>query len=276
MQHNGIPYILGFCLAVCLFCAVVVSTSAVGLKDTQELNKELDRKSKVLAVAGLIEEGAETPADQIQDLFEKRVKSIVVNLEDGKINEEMSKTAATYDQQKAAKDGELGQDAPKHPFGVKRIPKNALVYLVSTTDMDGEGNGFELSQYIFPVEGKGLWSTLYGFLAVGPDFNEIKGLTFYAHLETPGLGGEVDNPSWKKKWIGRRVFGPEGSTPDQWEGPKVRVKKGIAGSPDEDPYYVDGLSGATITSNGVTHLINFWMGENGFGKFIKETAKNAG
>ena len=274
MQRNGIPYILGFCVAICLACAVVVSTSAVGLKEQQELNKELDRKSKVLAVAGLITEGQATP-DEIQDQFAKRIKPIVVNLESGAINEELTKNAATFDQHKEAKDPELGKNAPKNPAGIKRIPSNATVYLVSSKEMDGEGNGFELQQYIFPVEGKGLWSTLYGFFAVAPDFNEVKGLTFYAHLETPGLGGEVDNPDWKALWKGRRVFGPDGSKIGDWEGVKLSVIKGKAGSAADDPYQVDGLSGATITSKGVTYLIEFWMGENGFGNYIKNTLGGA-
>ena len=116
---------------------------------------------------------------------------------------------------------------------------------------------------------------MYGFIALAPDFNEIKGLTFYQHGETPGLGGEVDNPGWKKKWIGRQVFGEPGSTLDQWSGVKVKVIKGSAGAPDEDPYQVDGLSGATITSNGVTYLLQFWLGEHGFGPFIEGVLKKS-
>ena len=271
MQRDGIPYILGFCVAVCLFCAVFVSSSAVGLKETQDLNKDLDRKSKVLSVAGLIEEGAPASAETIQSLFEKRIKAVVVDLESGSVNEELTKTVEKFDQKKDAKDPKMGMDVtPPHKFGLKRVARNAVVYLVSKGDMDAEGNGFQLLQYIFPVEGKGLWSTLYGFLAVGPDFNEIKGLTFYQHAETPGLGGEVDNPNWKKKWIGRQVYGDSRA-----QGPKIKVKKGQAGSVTEDPHEVDGLSGATLTSNGVSYLLDYWMGERGFLKFIENEARKA-
>ena len=275
MQRNGIPYILGFCVAICLFCALFVSSSAVGLKDKQTLNKELDMKSKVLTVAGIIEEGVEVAPDDLQAAFRANIKAVVVTLKTGELNEELTKTAATYDQKKASKDPELGVEAPKHLSGVKRIPKNALVYMVCQEELTEENSTCDVAQYILPVEGKGLWSTMYGFVALAPDFNEIKGLTFYQHGETPGLGGEVDNPGWKKKWIGRQVFGEPGSTPDQWSGVKVRVIKGSAGAPDEDPYQVDGLSGATITSNGVTYLLQFWLGENGFGPFIEGVLKKS-
>jgi Na+-transporting NADH:ubiquinone oxidoreductase subunit C len=116
---------------------------------------------------------------------------------------------------------------------------------------------------VIPVEGKGLWSTLYGFLALDKDVNTIKGLTFYQHAETPGLGGEVDNPKWKALWPGRKAFGDDGQ-------PKIAVIKGQAGPVAEDPYQVDGLSGATITARGVSHLVQFWLGTNGFGPYLKQ------
>jgi len=275
MQRNGIPYILGFCVAVCLVCAVVVSASAVGLKERQEVNKLLDRQKKVLSVAG-IDFGDSASAQDIQSLFTKRIKPVIVDLKSGKVNSEATQNADSFDQKKVQKDLAQSIKAPKNRAGVRRVPNQAMVYQVSKNEMSADGGGFELTQYIFPIEGKGLWSTLYGFLAVEPDGNTVKGITFYEHGETPGLGGEVDNPSWKSKWPGRMVFGPAGSSVDTWSSAKIKVKKGIAGSPAEDPYQVDGLSGATITANGVTHLVQFWMGENGFGPYIRHVLGQAG
>lgn len=275
MQRNGIPYILGFCVAVCLICAVVVSSSAVGLKERQEVNKLLDRQKKVLSVAG-IEFQDSASAEDIQSLFAKRIKPVIIDLKTGKEDVEATQNAGSFDQKKMQKDPASSSEAPKNRAGVRRIPNQAMVYQVSTNEMGANGAGFELNQYIFPIEGKGLWSTLYGFLAVAPDGNTVKGITFYEHGETPGLGGEVDNPNWKSKWPGRMVFGPAGSNVASWGGAKIKVKKGIAGSPAEDPYQVDGLSGATITANGVTHLVHFWMGDNGFGPYIRQVLGQAG
>ena len=276
MQRNGVPYIIGFCVAVCLVCAIIVSSSAVGLKERQETNKLLDRQKKVLTVAGLLQEGESASAEKIQSMFTKRIKSVIIDLKSGKENTEATQNAASFDQRKAQKDPASSITAPKNRAGVRRIPNQAMVYQVSQNEMAADGAGFELAQYIFPVEGYGLWSTLYGFLAVAPDGNTVKGITFYEHGETPGLGGEVDNPSWKSKWPGRMVFGPAGSSVDSWGKAKIKVKKGYAGTPEEDPYQVDGLSGATITANGVTYLVRFWMGENGFGPYIRNALGQAG
>jgi Na+-transporting NADH:ubiquinone oxidoreductase subunit C len=118
-----------------------------------------------------------------------------------------------------------------------------------------------VARLIIPVEGKGLWSTLYGFLALEKDVDTITGITFYQHGETPGLGGEVDNPKWKALWKGRKAFNAD-------QEPTIEVLKGQAGSVQDAPHHVDGLSGATITSRGVTYLVQFWLGEHGFGPYL--------
>ena len=268
MQRNSVTYILSFCAAVCLVCSVVVSGSAVGLKAQQDVNKILDRQKKVLSVAGLIEEGESLSKDEIQKRFKARIRSVVVDLKEGKIDEEATKEVANFDQQKAKKDPKQSRVAPANRAGITRIPHTALVFQVSKEEMDEDGNGFVLDQYIFPVEGKGLWSTLYGYVALAPDCNEIKGLTFYEHGETPGLGGEVDNPKWKAKWPGKLVFDKLGSDPTSWDKVRIEVTK----SSKESPHAVDALSGATITSNGVTKLLRFWLGSKGFGRYIRKVA----
>jgi len=268
-MQNSVGYIIGFCVAVCLVCSVIVSFSAVGLKEKQDVNKLLDKQTKVLTVAGLLEEGAAADSATVQDLFKKRIKAIVVDLKTGQADPDTE--PSTFDQLKASKNPETSEEAPKNRAGVPRVPHKALVYQVSKTEMGEDGSGFELEGWIFPVEGKGLWSTLYGYISLAPDMNQIRGLIFYQHGETPGLGGEVDNPTWKAKWPNRLVFGPVGSQPSNWNDVKIGVIKGVAGTPEEAPHSVDGLSGATITSNGVTYLLRFWLGEPGFGAFIKNT-----
>ncbi len=121
MQRNGIPYILGFCVAICLVCAVIVSSSAVGLKERQELNKVLDRQKKVLSVAG-IEFGDSATAEDIQGLFAKRIKAVVVDLKTGKVDEAATQDAANFDQQKVKKDPAQSEAAPKNRAGVKTAP----------------------------------------------------------------------------------------------------------------------------------------------------------
>jgi Na+-transporting NADH:ubiquinone oxidoreductase subunit C len=273
MQSNSVGYILGFCVAVCLACSVVVSTAAVGLKERQDINRELDRQKKVLVVAGLMKEGQALGRKEVQTIFNQRIKAVIVDLKSGKIDQKASEKASQFNQQKAAADPKTSQKAPKNLAGVARVPNQAQLFLVSKQNMDEKGQGFVLDQYILPIEGKGLWSTLYGYLSVAPDFNVVRGITFYQHGETPGLGGEVDNASWKAKWPNRLIFGAKGSDPSSWKLPKIEVIKGLAGNPEQDPYRIDGLSGATITSKGVSELVRFWLSSQGFGNFIQNRLK---
>jgi Na+-transporting NADH:ubiquinone oxidoreductase subunit C len=251
MQRSN-SYIILFAAAVCLVCSVFVAFAAVTLKERQDVNAVLDRQKKVLIVADLLEEKAKVAPEEVQALFDEWIVAKVVDLETGSYDESID--AATYDQKRALKDPATSKAAPENRAGLTRVPLRALVYQVVD-----EG---QIEKVILPIEGKGLWSTLYGFLALAPDTTSITGITFYQHGETPGLGGEVDNANWKALWAGRRAFD------DEWN-PAIEIIKGAAGPPAEDPYAVDGLSGATLTCRGVNHLLHYWLGEQGFGPYLE-------
>ena len=258
MQHST-GYIVGFAVAICLVCALFVAGSAVGLKDRQDANILLDRQKKVLTVAGLMEDGERLTREEIASSFESNIQQKVIDLKTGGAQPEID--GASFDQLAASRDPETSFSAPENPAKVRRLPNNALVF-------DVVENG-ELKALILPIEGYGLWGTLYGYIALAPDARTIVGITFYQHKETPGLGGEVDNPRWKALWPGRLAFNDRGK-------PAIGVKKGVAGSVEEDPYNVDGLSGATITSRGVTSLVRFWLGDDGFGPYLAGYRAEAG
>lgn len=128
----------------------------------------------------------------------------------------------------------------------------APVYLV----MDGS----RIEQVILPVEGAGLWATMYGFLAVEADGNTVRGLQFYAHGETPGLGDQVDKPAWREQWRGKKLFDANGE-------PQIEVIKGFA--PDDSEYEIDGLAGATLTARGVSVFVRHWISDAGYGPYLK-------
>lgn len=251
MRQYSNAYVIGFATAVCLVCSIVVSTSAVALRDRQNRNKVLDRQTQVLVVAGLLKEGEKVGPEEVEGLFEDNIQTRVVDLTNGEYDSTVD--TRTYDQRKATKDPALSRQAPANNAGITRLPTHSLVY--QRMD-DGE-----VRSLILPIEGKGLWSTLYGFIALAPDTTTIEGITFYEHGETPGLGGEIDNPGWKATWTGRQAFD------ENWQ-PAVEVIKGVAGPVDEDPYRVDGISGATLTARGVSDLVRFWLGENGFDLYL--------
>ncbi len=252
MEHST-RYIVLFCLAVCGVCSIFVAVSAVSLKERQELNKALDIQSKVLVLAGLMAEGESLTGEEIGARFAESIEAKIVKMSTGEYDETVQQP---FDQRAASADPEMSEAAPPNDAKVRRVPHHAVVYHVK----DDAG---DFKSLILPIQGQGLWSTLYGFLALGPDVNGIQGITFYEHGETPGLGGEVDNPRWKSLWAGRKAFDEEGNV-------AIRVKKGIAGTPDADPFQVDGLSGATITSRGITGTLSFWLGDNGFGPYLEQ------
>jgi Na+-transporting NADH:ubiquinone oxidoreductase subunit C len=128
----------------------------------------------------------------------------------------------------------------------------APVYLV----MDGA----RTKQVILPIQGVGLWSTMYGYLAVENDGNTVRGLRFYDHGETPGLGDQVDKPAWREQWQGKKLYGPDGA-------PRIEVVKGPA--PDDSEFEIDGLAGATLTGRGVSTFVRHWIGEQGYGPYLK-------
>ncbi len=258
MQHST-SYIIGFAVSICLVCAFFVAGSAVGLKERQDANILLDRQKKVLTVAGLMKPGDRLTREEISSVFESSIQQKVIDLKSGNPNADID--GATFDQRAAASDPATSFEAPENTSKVRRLPNNALVF-----DVMERG---KLKALILPIEGYGLWGTLYGYIALAPDARTIVGITFYKHKETPGLGGEVDNPRWLARWPGRLAFDDRGN-------PAIGVKKGIAGSIEEDPYQVDGLSGATITSRGVTALVRFWLGDDGFGPYLTHYRAQAG
>jgi len=251
-QKESTVRTLAVALVVCLVCSVFVAGAAVVLKSTQIENKELDKQRSILAIAGLGD--AELSGKQVKALYKERIVAKVVDLESGTFSDVQD--VNTFDPLKAAKDPKLSDALPGEQdiASIKRRERFTTVYLV---EKDGQ-----LDTLILPVRGYGLWSTLYGFMALKGDLNTVVGMGFYQHAETPGLGGEVDNPKWKALWPGKTLFGEDGKL-------AVDIVKGNVDSQSpKATHQVDGLAGATLTSNGVENLLRFWLGQKGFGPFI--------
>lgn len=241
-------YIAGFATVICLVCSVIVSGSAVALKERQEENKVLDRQKKVLNVAGLLAENAQVSKDEVGKLFEKHVRARIVDFATDKFDTKTD--AATYEEKKLLSDPAQHDVLDDKPAGVKKFPKKGMVYEIVL--------GKDVEMLVLPIRGKGLWGEMKGYVALSSDTKTVRGLTYYAHVETPGLGGEVDNPKWKAIWPGKLAFDAK------WK-PAIKVVKG-AGS---GPHQIDGLSGATITSRSVGAQVRFWLSERAFGPFLK-------
>lgn len=250
MPNDSTRKTLIVALALCLVCSILVSTAAVKLQPLQQRNQELDRKKIILEVAGLLKPGV-----SIDELF-KQVEPKVVDLSTGEYVDTIDPNQ--YDQRQAAKDPEMGVKIPpdRDIAQIRRRSKYAVVYLVKE-----EG---QTKLILLPVHGYGLWSTMYAYVALERDANTIFGLRFYEQGETAGLGAEIDNPRWRNNWTGKVVYG-------EAEKPQIRVIKGtVAPGDPEAKFKIDGLAGATLTANGVTNLIHYWLGPEGFGTYLKK------
>jgi len=242
-------------LMLCLVCSLVVSAAAVYLRPLQEANRALDRKKNILDVAGLL-----TPGIDIEQRFAEQIESRIVNLATGEFNHQIDPDH--YDQRAAARDPELSAAIPKadDTAGIGRRAQYASVYIVR--------DGDDLAQLVLPIHGYGLWSTMYGFLSLENDLQTVASIKFYDHGETPGLGGEIDNLAWQAKWVGKKIYDESGA-------PRLRVVKGSidVGAADAE-YQIDGISGSTLTGIGVSNMIEYWLGENGFREFLNRIHEN--
>jgi len=257
---NSTRYTILFAATVCVICAALVSVAAVSLKPSQQANARLYMEKNVLVAAGLVPQGRRMTVPEVQAYFDRDIRARLVDLRSGELLPEDRGDARRYDQRAARNDPATSHAAPGNPAGVRRLPNQGIVYFVLK-----EG---QVDQVVVPVEGLGMWGTIYGFLSLAPDANTVRGLTYYEHRETPGLGAEISNPDWLALWTGRKGYDDTGAA-------AVRVVKGQAGAPDVDPNHIDGLSGATITGNAVTHLMQFWLGEHGYGKFLQRFREGA-
>lgn len=248
-------YTVLFATGVSIVCALLVATAAVGLRSRQEANALLYKQKNVLLAANLVRPGEGKSATELQTIFDQRIKVRVVDLKTGQLVPEDQFDAKGYDQRKARNDPALSRAAAPNDAQIMRLPKYGTVYQVA-------GAGGQIEQMVLPIEGMGMWGTVYGFLALDRDGNTVRGLTFYEQKETPGLGGEISNPKWQALWVGRKAYDA------QWT-PQLRVIKGQAGPAATDPHQVDGLSGATITSNGITRVVRFWLSPEGYAPFLK-------
>lgn len=250
-QSAGIFLFAG---SVCLVCSLVVSTAAVSLRGIQRQNADNEKKINILRAAGLADAREKLSAAEIQTRY-RQILPLVVNLKNGTLD--TTKNPQTYDMYAAAEDPGQSHPLSDDPAGIKRIAADGSAYVRIE-------NG-KLERVILPVQGYGLWSTLYGFTALRFDGKDktIDGITFYQQSETPGLGARITEPEWQAGWRGVKPYDDNGSTH------VVLAKKRDPNRNNE----VDAIAGATLTSNGVAHLINFWLGEQGYKSFIDRLDK---
>ena len=254
---------IGVALTLCLVCSVLVSAAAVGLKPAQVENARLDRNKNILVAAGMFDPASDTNEDVAERFEDFEVKIVDLNkgdyLDDDALKAVGIPNRNDYDASQATKNEALSEDLGSNdPAGIGRKPKYAKVYVKN----DDAGKP---EVVVLPIQGYGLWGTIYGFLTLESDMNTIKGISFYDHKETPGLGARIEEPEWRAMWSGIHSYDDKGA-----------VATGVtkAGNPKEN--WVDGISGATLTSRGVSNMIQFWLGDQGYKPYLDQLRKESG
>ncbi len=209
-------YVFLYASAMVVIVALVLSTAATLLKPLQDRNMRIEKMQNILSTI----EVEASRADAIE-LFEQYiVESKVLNHQ----GEEIEGDAFEVDLQDENR---------------KAVEERMLPLFIA--QMEGE------NFYIVPIRGTGLWGPIWGYLSFEQDLNTIAGANFDHSSETPGLGAEIADDFFEEQFKGKQIFDQEG------EFKAVRVVKG--GAPADDLHAVDGISGGTITSNGVTDML---------------------
>lgn len=250
-----------FVFIICLVCAALVSISAVGLKPLQQANKLLDKQTKILEASGLLKKlGTSIDDKSIVATYGKFVTAKMIDLKTGTI---IDGDTDMFDERSDSRDASKSTKPANDMAGINRRADRAVIYLV-------KNDSGQLDTIVLPIVGSGLWDLMYGFVGLAPDLNTIRSVVYSDLKETPGLGAEVLNPNWKALWPGKKIYNEQGEA-------KIQLVKG--GAKKGDVHGVDALSGATLTSNGVTSTLQFWLGAEGYGPFVtkyRSIAQNGG
>ncbi len=220
-KKNSRSHVIVFALCLSVICSLLITAAATGLKDRQQENMALDKKINLLKAAGLMPTGKKPGADAINTLYDARVQEVIVD-HNGRV---------------------LKTDAPD---GIH-------LYFVHDPDQGGTKNLDNISGYILPINTRGLWGKIQGYLAFENDGQTVSGFSVFSHSETPGLGGEIESAWFQKNFKGKKIL----NSKDKFVS--VGIAKGSAENlpKEEQEHYVDGISGATLT-----------------GKYLSEGIKN--
>ena len=234
MNTSSNGYVMGFAIGVCVVISAALAMTANSLKPIQDEAAEFDRQKNVMMAAGLVAADDKRTVAELKKLYVDRVKEVVVNTKTG----EVLAGKASKDAAQLNKEADAADKADKTAASRFRVVATTL------------GDGGKLESVVLPISGKGLWSTIYGYLALEGNLDTVRGVTFYKHGETPGLGGECENPMWCAQWKGKSIR-------DAGKLVGIKVKKGKVDPSiaEEKAHKVDGLSGATITSDGISRFV---------------------
>ncbi|MCA8988328.1 MAG: Na(+)-translocating NADH-quinone reductase subunit C [Planctomycetaceae bacterium] len=258
-QRDTVGGTFAIAAILCVLCSVIVSATAVGLRPVKEKNEQLAFQREVLVVLGLFDKKKDGN-DKIPELF-KQVEPLLVNIDEGKQAETDKVSVETFKLAEVSENPELTVPIPseKDLAGIGHRESITVIYLLRDTSG-------KIDQIVLPIRGKGLWSTMWGLLALDGDGKTVRGLTFYSDGETPGLGGEINNQRWKESWAKadcpKVLYDASGNV-------QISLYKGaLTCETPNSEHLFEALGGATITTRGVESMMHYWLGDHGYKTLI--------
>lgn len=247
-------------LLVAMLTSSLVSATVVLLRPIQLNNQLLDRSRNIMRLSGL-QATDEDLTDEDMLLLFRSLDARIVNLDLAEFQTDIDPYA--YNQRKAVNQTGFSVSIPEEldRAGLSRRSIHAPAYLVWQDD--------QLERIILPIHGNGMWSAMYGYIALGADLNTITDALFYEQNETPGLGDQVTRPDWLAQWRGRKIYGEQGELRFSVSADRVNP-----GSPSA-AFEVDALTGATVTADAVTGLVHYWFGPHGYQPFLDQLREQA-
>lgn len=248
LKKDSVMGTMVFIVTLSLLCSFMITGTAELLKERKLVKKRDELKRYVLMAADVDISGDK----DFRAIFEKSVTPILIDIESGAIEPKERIEVMDFDERMAAINPEKSRKPKKDTARIRSRADEVRVFKV----FDDQG---QLSSVVMPIYGKGLWSIIYGYVALKPDFNTIENIVIYEHGETPGIGDFLNDPEWTDKFRDKLVFDEAG---------KVALKVVKGGAKEGDVSGVDAVSGATMTGRGVQRSIQFWFGEEGFKTFL--------
>ncbi|WP_394200548.1 Na(+)-translocating NADH-quinone reductase subunit C [Shewanella waksmanii] len=246
-----------FTVTLCLLCSFMITGTAELLKE-RKLAKKRDEIKRYVLMASNVEVA---DGQDFRTIFDQRVTPKLINLNTGEAEQMAVTEIMNFDEKMAAINPQTSVKPKKDTARIKTRAQDVRVFEVK----DAQG---KVASMVLPVYGKGLWSMIYGFVAVEKDLNTIENVVFYEHGETPGIGDFLNDKAWTDTFQGKQLFDDKG---------KVAFSVVKGGAKEGDVHGVDAVSGATMTGRGVQRAIQFWFGAEGFQVFFdKLNASEAG
>lgn len=240
---------------LCLVCSVLVCMAALVRIDREAYNQLLETRSTVLAAGGYADELEEGASEE--ELF-SNFEMKMVNIDTGEFTSEIN--AEEFNPKDARDNPDMLVDIPaaSDVAGMKQRLKYARVFVDTT-------NG----QVVLPINGPGMWGPMYAYIGVQDDGTTVSGLKFYQQAETPGLGDKIAKPGFSNQWVGKKLYNDSGSLAINI------VKNGKYDAEAEDAIHtIDGLAGATVTSDKAQAIVEYWFSDHGYGKFLANYTKS--